>query len=127
MREKIRVGLVFGGRSGEHEVSLMSAQGIMAALDREKYEVVPIGITKEGRWLNDICQGFLLIKLAITSAGLPNCRYFTFFMYFALPSRAFLGSRGDVVSMSDSLPFKNSSSSSSWNIILFTISSFITF
>jgi D-alanine-D-alanine ligase len=51
MSRKVRVGLIFGGRSGEHEVSLMSAQGIMSAIDKEKYEVVPIGITKEGRWL----------------------------------------------------------------------------
>lgn len=48
---RIRVGIIFGGRSGEHEVSLMSAQSVMSALDPEKYEVVPIGITKEGRWL----------------------------------------------------------------------------
>jgi len=51
MKQKARVGLLFGGRSGEHEVSLMSAQGIMGAIDREKYEVVLIGITKEGKWL----------------------------------------------------------------------------
>jgi D-alanine-D-alanine ligase len=51
MGEKVRVGLIFGGRSGEHEVSLMSAQGVMGAIDGEKYEVVPIGITKGGRWL----------------------------------------------------------------------------
>jgi D-alanine-D-alanine ligase len=51
MVRKIRVGLIFGGRSAEHEVSLVSAQGVSSALDREKYEVVPIGITKEGRWL----------------------------------------------------------------------------
>jgi D-alanine-D-alanine ligase len=51
MKTKARVGLIFGGRSGEHEVSLMSAQGVMSAIDKEKYEVVPIGITKEGRWL----------------------------------------------------------------------------
>lgn len=49
--KKIRVGLIFGGRSGEHEVSLTSAKGIMAALDQEKYDIVPIGITKEGQWL----------------------------------------------------------------------------
>ncbi len=48
--DRIRVGLIFGGRSGEHQVSLMSAQSVMAAIDREKYEVVPIGITKAGRW-----------------------------------------------------------------------------
>jgi D-alanine-D-alanine ligase len=49
-RRRIRVGLIFGGRSGEHEVSLMSARSVMDAIDQEKYEVVPIGITKEGRW-----------------------------------------------------------------------------
>lgn len=48
---RTRVYLVFGGRSGEHEVSLMSARNVMEALDQERYEVVPIGITKEGRWL----------------------------------------------------------------------------
>jgi D-alanine-D-alanine ligase len=48
---KIRVGIVFGGRSGEHEVSLASARGIMHAIDTEKYDVVPIGITKAGRWI----------------------------------------------------------------------------
>ena len=48
---KLKVGVIFGGRSGEHEVSLRSAQSVMAALDRNKYEVVPIGITRTGRWL----------------------------------------------------------------------------
>ena len=47
----IRVGVIFGGRSGEHEVSLRSARAVMAALDPARYEVVPIGITREGRWL----------------------------------------------------------------------------
>jgi D-alanine-D-alanine ligase len=51
MTKKLRVGLIFGGRSGEHEVSLMSAQGVMGAIDLAKYEVVPIGITKDGCWL----------------------------------------------------------------------------
>ena len=51
MPKALRVGLVFGGRSGEHEVSLSSAQGVMNAIDQTKYQVVPIGITKEGRWL----------------------------------------------------------------------------
>ena len=50
-RKKIRIGLIFGGRSGEHEVSLASATSVMANLDKDKYEVVPIGITKEGGWL----------------------------------------------------------------------------
>lgn len=51
MSNKIRLGLIFGGRSGEHEVSLMSAGSIFMALDAEKYEVLQIGITHEGVWL----------------------------------------------------------------------------
>jgi D-alanine-D-alanine ligase len=50
-KAKIRVGILFGGRSGEHEVSLLSAASVLNAIDKTKYEVVPIGITKEGRWL----------------------------------------------------------------------------
>ncbi len=49
--KKLRVGVVFGGRSGEHEVSLMSAMSVLTNLDPKRYEVVPIGITKEGRWV----------------------------------------------------------------------------
>jgi len=49
---KLRVGILFGGKSGEHEVSLRSAASIAAALDKTKYDVVPIGITKEGHWLS---------------------------------------------------------------------------
>jgi D-alanine-D-alanine ligase len=48
---KLRVGILFGGRSGEHEVSLLSAASVLNAIDKSKYEVVPIGITKDGRWL----------------------------------------------------------------------------
>jgi D-alanine-D-alanine ligase len=48
---KLRVGILFGGRSGEHEVSLLSAASVLDAIDRTKYDVVPIGITKDGRWL----------------------------------------------------------------------------
>jgi D-alanine-D-alanine ligase len=49
--KKIRVGVLFGGRSGEHEVSLLSAASVLNFIDKDKYEVVPIGITKDGRWL----------------------------------------------------------------------------
>jgi D-alanine-D-alanine ligase len=49
--KKIRVGVIFGGRSGEHEVSLRSAESIIKSIDRTKYDVVPIGITHAGRWL----------------------------------------------------------------------------
>ena len=48
---KLRVGILFGGRSGEHEVSLLSAASVLKAIDPTKYDVVPIGISKEGRWL----------------------------------------------------------------------------
>jgi D-alanine-D-alanine ligase len=48
---KLRVGVLFGGRSGEHEVSLLSAASVMQAMDPTKYEVVPIGITKQGVWV----------------------------------------------------------------------------
>jgi D-alanine-D-alanine ligase len=49
--KRLRVGVLFGGRSGEHEVSLASASSVIRALDPEKYEAVPIGISKDGRWL----------------------------------------------------------------------------
>ena len=48
---KLRVGVLFGGRSGEHEVSLLSAASVIEAIDKSKYEVVPIGITKAGHWV----------------------------------------------------------------------------
>ena len=48
--KKIRVGVIFGGRSGEHEVSLRSAESILRAIDRRKYDVVPITISHEGSW-----------------------------------------------------------------------------
>ena len=50
MAEKIRVGVLFGGRSGEHEISLRSALTVMSAMDPARYEIVPIGIDHEGRW-----------------------------------------------------------------------------
>ncbi len=49
--KKLRVGVLFGGRSGEHEVSLLSAASVLNAIDKSKYDVVPIGISKDGRWL----------------------------------------------------------------------------
>jgi len=51
MKKKLRVGVLFGGRSGEHEISLLSATSILKAIDRKKYDVVPIGIDKQGKWL----------------------------------------------------------------------------
>lgn len=48
---KLSVAVIFGGRSGEHEVSLASAQSVMAALDQDKYVIIPVGITREGAWI----------------------------------------------------------------------------
>src|SRR5438128_3008553 len=49
--KKLRVGILFGGRSGEHEISLLSAASGLEVIDKDKYDVVPVGITKEGRWV----------------------------------------------------------------------------
>src|SRR5580700_2241348 len=75
--EKIRVGILFGGRSGEHEVSLLSAASVLNAIDREKYEVVPIGITKDGRWLTaehaeNLLTGKLMLEPRHLRAGDPD-------------------------------------------------------
>jgi len=50
--KKVNVGVIFGGRSGEHEVSVRSARSVIEAIDRKRFEVIPLCITKEGRWLS---------------------------------------------------------------------------
>ena len=75
--EKLRVGILFGGRSGEHEVSLLSAASVLNAIDKEKYDVVPIGITKDGRWLTaehaeNLLQGKLMLEPRNLRAGDPE-------------------------------------------------------
>lgn len=65
-QKKIRIGVIFGGRSGEHEVSLQSAKSVMAALNPDKYEVVPIGITRDGRWLTGDAMAALTEASATT-------------------------------------------------------------
>jgi D-alanine-D-alanine ligase len=52
MKKKLKVGIIFGGRSAEHEVSLVSTTSVINALDKKKYEIVPIGITLDGRWIS---------------------------------------------------------------------------
>jgi D-alanine-D-alanine ligase len=70
MQRKIRVGIVFGGRSGEHEVSVASARSIMAAIDHSKYEVVPIAIMRSGQWLAGMePQALMAPTDAATPAG----------------------------------------------------------
>jgi len=75
--KKLRVGILFGGRSGEHEVSLLSAASVLNAIDKEKYEVVPIGITKDGRWLTaehaeNLLNGKLVLEPRNLRAGDPD-------------------------------------------------------
>jgi D-alanine-D-alanine ligase len=75
--KKLRVGILFGGRSGEHEVSLLSAASVLNAIDKQKYEVIPIGITKEGRWLTaehaeNLLEGKLHIEPRNLRAGDPD-------------------------------------------------------
>ena len=60
MTKKLRIGLIFGGRSGEHEVSIRSARAVIEAMDATKYEVVPVAITKEGNWLAPAAAAELL-------------------------------------------------------------------
>src|SRR3954464_15221118 len=68
MGDKVRVAVVFGGRSAEHAISCVSAGSVMAALDPERYEVVPVGITRDGGWvLADPGQ-----RLAIADGELPE-------------------------------------------------------
>src|SRR5580704_12121816 len=75
--KKLRVGILFGGRSGEHEVSLLSAASVLKAIDKDRYEVVPIGITKDGRWLTaddaeNLLQGKLVLEARHLRAGDPE-------------------------------------------------------
>jgi D-alanine-D-alanine ligase len=68
MGDKVRVAVVFGGRSAEHAISCVSAGSVMAALDPDRYEVLPVGITRDGGWvLADPGQ-----RLAITDGALPE-------------------------------------------------------
>lgn len=85
MVKKLRVGVIFGGRSGEHEVSVRSAGAVIEAIDRRKYDVVPIAITKAGKWLPP----------AIASSLLPeSCQRF-------LSRTALTGSKDDVALVGD--------------------------
>jgi D-alanine-D-alanine ligase len=75
--KKLRVGILFGGRSGEHEVSLLSAASVFNAIDKDKYEVVPIGITKDGRWLTaehaeNLLHGKIMLEPRHLRAGDPD-------------------------------------------------------
>ncbi|HEX7313757.1 MAG TPA: D-alanine--D-alanine ligase family protein [Pyrinomonadaceae bacterium] len=64
MTTKIRIGVIYGGRSGEHDVSVRSARSVIEGVDPEKYEVIPVAITKEGRWLSPAESASLLPESA---------------------------------------------------------------
>lgn len=66
---KVRVALLFGGRSGEHAISAATAAGVMKAIDRDKYEVLPVGITHEGQWVLTAGDG---ARWELTSGELPE-------------------------------------------------------
>ena len=70
-KKRLRIGILFGGRSGEHEVSLISAASVITALDPEKYEAVPIGISKDGRWLAGTAAHKMLSPFAEGADGKP--------------------------------------------------------
>ncbi len=78
MAKKLRVGVIFGGRSGEHEVSIRSARAVIESIDRKKYDVLPIAISKDGKWLSPAeaanllppsAQSFLPADFAATGKG----------------------------------------------------------
>ncbi|MHB2024674.1 MAG: D-alanine--D-alanine ligase, partial [Mycobacteriales bacterium] len=68
-KRRVRVGVLFGGRSNEHAISCASAGSVLAALDRDRYEVVPVGITPDGRW---VLAADDPERLAITGSRLPE-------------------------------------------------------
>jgi D-alanine-D-alanine ligase len=68
-KKKLRIGVLFGGKSGEHEVSLLSAASILKAIDKKKYEVVPLGITKQGQWVSAEAADRLLTGETLALAG----------------------------------------------------------
>lgn len=73
MKKRLRVALLFGGKSAEHEISLISARNIAAALDKKKYQVIAIGIDKQGRWYFD--EGARLLgdsRIASVEPGKPT-------------------------------------------------------
>jgi D-alanine-D-alanine ligase len=71
VKRKIRVGVLFGGQSSEHEVSLASARSVMRAMDPDKYEVVPIGITRRGQWVTS-GDPMALLRSGIDADGVPR-------------------------------------------------------
>ena len=99
MAKKLRVGIIFGGRSGEHEVSLLSGASILKAIDRRKFDVVPIGINKAGHWLTGgTAQGLLEGTSTLPAPGAKKTAALTHNAGAALDSHEALGGQSlDVV------------------------------
>ncbi len=74
MKKKLRVALLFGGKSAEHEISLISARNIFEAMDKKKYDVVAIGIDKQGRWLVDEKARCFCSGVTPAAVDLHRCR-----------------------------------------------------
>src|SRR5215470_16620625 len=72
MARRMRVGVLYGGRSGEHEVSLRSATAVIEALDPARYEVVPVAITKDGRWRTGLESLRLLAEAQRDLRAIPD-------------------------------------------------------
>ena len=90
MSERIRVAVVFGGRSSEHAISCVSAGSVLRALDRDRYDVVPIGLTTDGRWVLEADDPD---RLLITDGRLPQVDgTLTSLVLAADPTRRELGS-----------------------------------
>jgi D-alanine-D-alanine ligase len=69
MADRIRIALVYGGRSSEHAISVVSAGSVLGALDPDRYEVVTVGITRDGAWLRTEADA---AQLQITGRSLPE-------------------------------------------------------
>lgn len=67
--EKIKIGVIFGGRSGEHEISVRSASTVIREIDKDRYEVTPVAVTREGKWLNPLESESLLPDSARKAIG----------------------------------------------------------
>ena len=107
-KKRLRVGVLFGGRSGEHEISLRSALTVMSAMDPARYEIVPIGIGRDGRWYLERNALKLLAEktphLAALSAGGTQVTLLPHPEGQALVATPADGARGDVTRAHDAIP-----------------------
>lgn len=72
MTQRLRLGVVFGGRSGEHEISVISARSVVRALDPERFLVVPLGVDRRGRWADEVTSAAVLAAEGTTPDSVPS-------------------------------------------------------